>query len=55
MLDVLFDPQTSGGLLISTSAAKAESLLARLHDAGVVEATIVGEITKQPEGKIIIG
>ena len=54
MLDVLFDPQTSGGLLISVSAAKAELLLARLHEAGVVEATIIGEVVRQPKGRIII-
>jgi selenide,water dikinase len=54
MLDVLFDPQTSGGLLISVSAAKAELLLARLHEAGVVEATIIGEVVKQPKERIII-
>lgn len=54
MLDILFDPQTSGGLLISVSAAKAELLLARLHEAGVVEATIIGEVVKQPKERIII-
>ncbi len=54
MLDILFDPQTSGGLLISTGAAKAELLLARLHEAGVIEATIIGEIMKQPHERIII-
>jgi len=54
MLDILFDPQTSGGLLISVSAAKAELLLSRLHEAGVVEATIIGEVTKQPKERIVI-
>jgi len=52
--DILFDPQTSGGLLISLSAAKADSLLARLHQAGVVEATVVGEVVSQPKGKITV-
>jgi selenide,water dikinase len=52
--DILFDPQTSGGLLISLSAAKAESLLDRLHQAGVVEAVVVGEVVSQPKGKIIV-
>jgi len=52
--DILFDPQTSGGLLISLSAAKADSLLARLHQAGVVEAAVVGEVVSQPKGKITV-
>jgi selenide, water dikinase len=52
--DVLFDPQTSGGLFIAVSAAKADLLLSRLHEAGVVEARIVGEVVGQPKERIII-
>jgi len=52
--DVLFDPQTSGGLFIAVSAAKANLLLSRLHEAGVVEARIVGEVVGQPKERIII-
>lgn len=52
--DILFDPQTSGGLLISVSAMKAELLLTRLHDAGVPEATIIGEVVRQPIGRIAV-
>jgi len=54
MSDILFDPQTSGGLLISVSAAKAGTLLSRLHEAGVVEAAIIGEVIEQPKGRIIV-
>ena len=52
--DILFDPQTSGGLLISVSATKAELLLTRLHEAGVPEAAIIGEVVGQPTGRIVI-
>jgi len=52
--DILFDPQTSGGLLISLGAAQAESLLARLHQAGTAEASVVGEVVDHPKGKIIV-
>ena len=38
--DVLYDPQTSGGLLISVPQARAEELLHRLHDLGVPGAAI---------------
>ena len=54
MSDILFDPQTSGGLLISVSAAKAEVLLSRLHEAGVVEAAIIGEVIKQLKGRLLV-
>ena len=40
------DPQTSGGLLISTPAASAERLLQELHANGVDQARIIGEITQ---------
>jgi selenide, water dikinase len=52
--DILFDPQTSGGLLISVSADKAEKLLAGLYEAGVMEAAIIGEVIEKPAGRIII-
>lgn len=42
--DILFDPQTSGGLLFSVSASKGPDLVKALHDAGVECATIVGTV-----------
>jgi len=50
--DVLFDPQTSGGLLISLSRDQADSLLSALKDAGITDAAYIGEITDNPEEKI---
>jgi selenide,water dikinase len=52
--DFLFDPQTSGGLLISIEAAQAEKFLKRLQDAGVKDAAIVGEVVSEPRGKILV-
>jgi len=52
--DILFDPQTSGGLLISVSEPKAPVLLERLHREGIKEAAIIGEIVAEPKGKIIV-
>jgi len=54
MKDVLFDPQTSGGLLSAVSPAKADSLLTKLHEAGLTEAAIIGEVVGQPEAKIVL-
>lgn len=52
MADILFDPQTSGGLLISISAAKASVLIEKLAKYGVTTAAIVGEISGGAPGRI---
>ena len=52
--DVLYDPQTSGGLLICLEASKTELLLNRLHKAGVAYAAIIGEVASEPKGKVVV-
>jgi selenide,water dikinase len=42
--ELLFDPQTSGGLLLSLPAAQADDLLSLLKAAGVEAATRVAEV-----------
>ena len=54
MLDILCDPQTSGGLLISVSSDVADTMLAKLKRAGHKEAAIVGTVIERPESKIIL-
>jgi len=49
--DVLFDPQTSGGLLISVAPEKVEDLLCLLEEKGVRVARVVGEVLPG-EGRI---
>lgn len=51
---LMFDPQTSGGLLISVPEKNAEALLKDLHQAGRSQARIVGEIIAS-EPKIRVG
>ena len=53
--DILFDPQTSGGLLIAVPERKAPGLLERLHQEGVSEAAIIGEVAAEPRGRIRVG
>ncbi len=54
LLDVLFDPQTSGGLLLGCPEARAEALLARLLAAGVERAAIIGSVVAGDKDQIII-
>ena len=51
---ILFDAQTSGGLLASVPEEMAHTLLERLHQEGVREAAIVGEVVSEPKGKIVV-
>jgi selenide, water dikinase len=50
--NVMFDAQTSGGLLIALPADQAEPLLTALRENGVCAAAIVGEVTAGTPGKI---
>jgi selenide,water dikinase len=52
LADILFDPQTSGGLLISVPKPKASHLLESLHKEGVTEAAVIGEVVAEPRGRI---
>jgi selenide,water dikinase len=51
---VLFDPQTSGGLLIAIEESRSGELLDRLHGQGVEPAAVVGRIVDGSEGRIHI-
>jgi len=54
MVDILFDPQTSGGLLMAVPTSDAEPLVKRMRQEGIKEATIIGEIMGKPKGRIIV-
>jgi len=54
LIAILNDPQTSGGLLISVAAEKAEAVLARITQQGDEEAAIVGQVLSKPESQIIL-
>jgi len=49
----LFDPQTSGGLLMAVTAEKHAFLLGELEENGV-RAWTVGEVTSGPSGTIVL-
>ena len=49
---ILFDPQTSGGLLISVAPERADALVAALIDSGHADAAVIGEIVPGPAERI---
>lgn len=51
---LLFDPQTSGGLLIAISAEQAQPLVEALHARGIQHAAIIGEVRTAAYPKISI-
>lgn len=51
-LDIGFDPQTSGGLLIAIEPSRAETLLNALQSAGVSAARVIGSVIGPGDGRI---
>lgn len=51
---VLFDPQTSGGMLLAVPGQHVDAVLARLADQSAVPAAVIGEVTARPEFEPIV-
>ena len=54
LVEVAFDPQTSGGLLIALPAKRAPRLVTALKKSGVAAATIVGRATTRNGAWVIL-
>lgn len=52
--DLCFDPQTSGGLLLSVPLSVAKALLQDLQQAGMIQAAIIGEVIQEKRGEIYV-
>lgn len=52
--DLLYDPQTSGGLLICIAAEAADELMAALREKGIAQAALVGEVLNAPAERIVV-
>jgi len=54
MKAILYDAQTSGGLLISFPSDRAEAALADMTEGGNAAAAIIGRITGESDGAIVV-
>ena len=52
--EILYDPQTSGGLLLSVPEAEGERLVVALQAAGVKDAVVVGRVVENPGGAAMV-
>jgi selenide,water dikinase len=52
--DILFDPQTSGGLMICVDRESAEDLTSDLIQKGINAASVIGEVIDEPRERIIV-
>jgi selenide, water dikinase len=52
--EILYDPQTSGGLLAAVDAAAADDLVTALRAAGLSQATIIGEVRPRGAGAVML-
>ena len=51
LAELLFDPQTSGGLLLSVAGDKAQAMLSAMAALGV-PAAVIGRVTERSAGRI---
>ena len=54
MQDILFDPQTSGGLLICVSPESAGALEKELKEKGMKDTAMIGEVILEPKERILV-
>ncbi len=54
MQDLLFDPQTSGGLLMALPEAGAQALAEKLSDEQDMAAAVIGRVVAQTEGGALV-
>jgi selenide,water dikinase len=53
-LDVLYSPETSGGLLFAVPAEAAEQAVGKLRGAGCAQAAVIGRVVARSEGRIVV-
>ncbi|GMO48014.1 MAG: selenide, water dikinase SelD [Termitinemataceae bacterium] len=51
--ELMFDPQTSGGLLLAVDSSEADDLSARIREGGDTSAAIIGEIAQKTDHALL--
>jgi selenide,water dikinase len=54
MLEICFDAQTSGGLLIAVPESRAEALLEQLRQADAPQAAVIGRVCGTGSGRVLV-
>jgi len=54
MLEICYDAETSGGLLIAVPASCAETLLAQLRQADAPQAAVIGRVCGTGSGRVLV-
>ena len=52
--EFLFDPQTSGGLLVAMNEGQVEDFVQRCRDGGVLQTAIVGRVLQREDARLIL-
>jgi len=53
--EIVFDPQTNGGLMVALPESQSQELLRALHSAGIQTAAIIGQVTeRQGDASLVI-
>ena len=55
VMDLIFDPQTSGGLIISVGPDNTDACVRELRDKGIKSAAVIAEVIgPHPKGKLLV-
>ncbi len=54
LVDILFDPQTAGGLFVALAPEQADDLVRKMRTRGLMDAAVVGEVLAEPKGRILL-
>ena len=52
--DILFDPQTSGGLLICVKRESGDDLVKSLKTKGIDSTAVIGQVLPVPAGRVVV-
>jgi selenide,water dikinase len=52
--EIVFDPQTSGGLLVAVPEKQAQELIQKLQSAGVSDSKVIGNVSEIKESYYLI-